>query len=101
MTKGFNAGGRFTASHDVATANVPGSQILQGSASLVFEFDPARSAGSHVQSGMAADARLNAGLLVRADDVIVGAKGFIAPKPRIKIEDDLGLLGKMRVSREH
>src|SRR5258708_3736679 len=49
---------------------------------------------------MGGDAGLNGCLLVRADDVIVGAKGFIAPKPRIKIEDDLGLLGKMRVARE-
>jgi len=56
--------------------------------------------GARVEAGMAADACLDAGFLIRADDVIVGAKRFFLPETRIKIENDLGLLGKTRIARD-
>jgi hypothetical protein len=45
--KGFDAGCRFTPSHHVPPANIPGGQIVQGTAALVFVLD----AGWSVRGG--------------------------------------------------
>src|SRR5262249_55514223 len=46
------------------------------------------------------NARLDAGLLIRTDDVIVRPQRFFLPKTGIKIEDDLCLVGELRIARK-
>jgi hypothetical protein len=73
---------------------------LQCSAALIFKFDSPGPARRRLQAGVAADARLNARLFIRTDDVIVAAKGFPLPKTGIQIENDFGLLGEVWIARE-
>src|SRR5215831_5962427 len=56
--KGFNTGPRFTAAHDIAPADVPGGQILQGTLALVFVLNIGRSTWRGRQGGMATAAGL-------------------------------------------
>src|SRR5262249_20727693 len=85
-------------SHDIATAHVPASQVLQSPASVVFEFDAAGSARSRLQAGVTANAGLDAGFLIRTDNAVSGSKRFFLPKTRIKIEDDLRFASKLRIA---
>src|SRR5262249_50998098 len=99
LAKRVDSGGRFAAAHNVAAAYVPGGEVLQRAATLVFEFDAAGSARRWLQA-MRTNACLDAGLLIRADDVIVRAERFALIKTSIKVENDLGFLGKMRIARK-
>ena len=77
--KWLDAGYRFTPSHHVPPANIPGGQILQGTAALVFVLDAGWSVRGGGQGWVAADAGLNAGLLVGTEDRVLGAKGLALP----------------------
>src|SRR5262245_31818343 len=83
--KGCNTGSRFTPAHDIAPADVPGGQILQGTLALVFVLNTGRSTWRGRQGGMATAASLDAGLLVGAEDVVLGPQGCALPQARIGV----------------
>ena len=99
-TKRFDAGRCFATSHDVSTTNIPGRQILQRSASLVFALYPRCPARPRSQRGMDANACLNARLLVGPDDKVLVFQGFSLPMPRVQVKDRPGLCQELRVSRK-
>src|SRR5215510_16219263 len=65
---------RFTPAHDNAPLDIPRCQVLQRTTPGVLVLDPLRPSGSRWQAGRASQARLNTGLFISADDVILGAK---------------------------
>jgi hypothetical protein len=67
---------------------------LQGTAALVFVLDAGWSVRGGGQGWMAADAGLNAGLLVGTEDVVLGAKGLALPEAPIQIQQKLRNRGK-------
>src|SRR5262249_35351910 len=77
----LNACRRFTPAHDDAPPDIPRCQVLQRTAPGVLVLDPHRPPGSWWQAGMASNARLNTGLFISADDVILGAKRCSWPVP--------------------
>ena len=50
---------------------------------------------------MAAAAGLDAGLLVGAEDVILGAQGLALPHARIEVQNRAGLLGEVGITRKN
>src|SRR6266571_1201811 len=85
--KGGYAGLRFTPAQYIPPTYIPGSQILQGTAALVLVFDIGRSAHCKRQGRVAADAGLDAGLLVGAEDVVLGAKALALPSAGIQVQN--------------
>jgi len=65
---------RLAAAEQAGVVHVPGGQVGQRPAALVLVLHPHRSPSAHWQGGMAAAARLDAGLLVGADDVLAVAQ---------------------------
>ena len=59
-----------------------------------------RAVGCRSQCRLFPSARLNTGLFVCGDDVIVGAQGSAVPEAFVKIEDGSGFVGKVRIARE-
>jgi hypothetical protein len=98
--KWFDATRWFTTPHDITTPNIPHSQILQCSATLILEFDPCCAAWAGSQRGMDSDAGLDARLLIRTEDKIAAFQGFSASIPRVQVEDRPGLFHELRVSRK-
>jgi len=99
-TKRFNACRRFTASHDITTANVPSGQVLQRAVSFIFAFHALGSFPSRLQWWMDTAASLNAGLLVGTDDKVLVFQGFSLPMASVQVEDWPRLFQELRVSRE-
>ena len=98
--KGGYAGLRFTPAQYIPPTYIPGSQILQGTAALVLVFDIGRSAHGRRQGRVAADAGLDAGLLVGAEDVVLGAKALALPSAGIQVQNGAGLLSEMGITRK-
>ena len=99
-SKRFDSGRCFATPHHISAANVPGRQILQRSAALVFAFDPCSPARPRRQRRMDANAGLNARLLVRADDTVRVFQGFSVPMSRVQVKDRPGLFQELWVSRK-
>jgi len=91
--KGFHTGCQFTPAHDIPPANVPGSQILPGSTTLGCVLELGRSARCGRQRGMATAAGLDAGLLLGAEDVVLGPQGYALPQARLEVQHRAGLVG--------
>src|SRR5262245_20344275 len=98
--EGLDARLRLAAAHDVAAPDIPGGQVLQGAAAVVLELDPPPAAGGGAPAGMAADAGLDARLLLRADDAVLGREGLSLPEAGVQVKDDASLLGEPRVPGE-
>ena len=96
--KGLKTSRGFTPSHDEPPADIPGGQVLQGSAALVFVLNPHRAPGRGGQTRMAAEASLDTGLFISTDAVLFGAKWRPLPIPRIQIPHTARLLGKVRIA---
>src|SRR5438045_8109291 len=62
--------------------------------------DIGRAAWRGRQGAMAADAGLDACLLVGAEDVVSGAQGLALPHARIEVQNRPGLLSEVRVTRK-
>src|SRR5438093_7603443 len=85
---------------DFGTANVPGRQVRPRSAAPVFVFHAHRLPGGRWETGVATLARLDAGLLVGAQNAIGGVEPPATPPPGIEIQDASGLVDEGRVARE-
>src|SRR6266446_8976366 len=90
--KGFNTGRKFTSAYDVPPADVPSCQILQGTTALVFILDISRSARRGRQGGMATAAGLDTGLLIGAEDVVLGSQGLALPQARVEVQNRASLV---------
>src|SRR5215468_1145065 len=99
--KGCNTGPRFTPAHDIAPAYVPGGQILQGPLALIFVLNIGRAARRRRQGGMATVAGLDAGLLVGAQDVVLGPQGFALPQARIEVQNRASLVNEAGITRKN
>src|SRR5262249_34533508 len=99
--EGVDAGLELAAPHDVTTPDVPGRQVLQGPAPFVLGLDAQGALRGGPQAGVAADAGLNAGLLVGTDDVVFRTQGLAAPQARIQVQDRAGFLGELRGAWEN
>ena len=93
--------GPFLASaQDLSAPDIPSGQVLQSSASLVLVFHLHRPPRAGRQRRMAADAGLDACLLVRTDDVVLATQWFAFPGTIVRIEDPCRFLGEPRISRK-
>ncbi len=90
----------LTPAQDSAAANIPSSQVLQGSAPLVLMLDAHRPLGARRQSRVASNPGLDARLLIRADDIVPAAQPAALPGAGVQIQDATRLLGELRVARE-
>ena len=96
--KGRDAGGEFAAAKHFRAVHVPGRQICPCSRPFVLvlhEHGPARRGR---QRGMDAPARLNAGLLVGAQDVFTSAHGVPLPPSFVEIQDAASFGGKVPIA---
>src|SRR5712691_3108745 len=84
--KGEDTRRRFTPAHDASPAHIPGGQILQSPAPLVFVLDIGGAAWGRRQGGMAADTSLDAGFLVSTEDVVLGTKELTLPFASIQVQ---------------
>src|ERR687884_691219 len=99
--KGCKTGRQFTPAHDISPTDVPGGQILQGSTALVCVLDIGHWARRGRQRGMATAAGLDAGLLVGAEDVVLGPQGFALPPARIEVQNRAGLGNEEGITRKN
>ena len=83
-------------------ACVPGRQVAQSPASLVFVLDALTTldAGLGGQRCVLAGSGLDRGFLVAAHDVIAGLQQFAFPSAGVEVEVPAGLLGEVGVARE-
>src|SRR5271166_2128390 len=86
--------------HDSTTTNVPSSQVLQGSPSLVLMLHAHRTTRRGRKRRVTSDARLNARLLIRADDVVSAAQRFALPGASVQVQDAPSFFGELRVAGE-
>jgi len=80
--------------------NIPGDQVLEGTATLIFVLDPQSSSGSWRQAGVAASTSLDRGLLVGRDHELKGTKTAACELAGIEVEHLPGLCLEVRVARE-
>ena len=86
--------------HDSTTTNVPSGQVLQGSPSLVLMLHAHGTTRRGRKRRVTSDARLNARLLIRADDVVSVAQRFAVPGASVQVQDSPGFFGELRIAGE-
>src|SRR5512133_2737547 len=86
--------------HHIASADIPGGEILQRTATSILVLHPTWSARGGGQAGVTTNPGLDARLLVGADDVVLEAETQALPQPRVEIQDHSRLLGEPRITRE-
>jgi hypothetical protein len=74
-----DAGGRGGAAEHPGGVGVVGGQIGQGAATAVLELRPPQALGCRRQVGMAPGERLELGLLIGAEHVLVLAQRLVVP----------------------
>lgn len=84
-TKWCNTRLRLTSPHYMSPTHVPRGQILQRTAAPVFVFNIGRSPRCGRQGGIAAKADLVAGLLVGAQNMVLGTQRLALPHARIEV----------------
>jgi hypothetical protein len=85
---------------EAGVVDVPGGQVGQRAAAPVFELDQRRPARPGRHRCVAARERLQLGLLVGADDVLVRMQPPTFKAPDVEIQHAAGLGLKVRVARE-
>jgi hypothetical protein len=79
--KGLDAVLDDTAAEDFGTADIPGGEVDPGSLSLILVLDERWSSWSRRNRRMLAMTRLNAGLLVGGEHIIIGPEGCPCQRP--------------------
>src|SRR5439155_25006379 len=87
-----------TSSHHMSPTNVPGGQIWQGPTALVCVLDRGRAARRGRPRGMATAAGLAAGLLVGAQDGVLGTQGLALPQTRREVQHRSSLVGEVGIT---
>jgi hypothetical protein len=98
--EGCDAGLGLAAAEHCGLVYVPGGQILQRAAAVVFVFDAPVAAGVGAQCGVAPDAGLNGGLLVGGDDVVPFAQGLSVPLACVQVQYPAGFGLEVGISGE-
>jgi hypothetical protein len=84
----------------VGVVDVPGAQVGQRSLALVLELDQRRTLGAGRDGRMTAAERLQLGLLVRRDHVLIGPEPMALEASLIEVERASGLRGEVGVAHE-
>ena len=95
---GSNSTFDFTAAEDSCSMDIPGCQVGPGTHAEVLMLDVGRAIGRQRQRRLFSAAGLNTGLFVCADDVIIGTQWSALPDTLVKIEDESGFCGKVRIA---
>src|ERR1700733_6458524 len=96
--KRLDSGLSLAPAHDSPTSDIPGSQVLQSPASLVLALDAHGAPRGGRQCLVAADPGLDAGFLIRTDDVAPWAQRLTLPDAGVQGHEPPGFLGKLRVT---
>jgi hypothetical protein len=80
--------------------DIPGHLVGADAMTTVFVFNPHQATGSGRADRMASFPDLKLGLLVRAQDEVVGAEGLCLPDAMIQIECPARSLGKLGITGE-
>jgi hypothetical protein len=83
-----------------ATMDIPGGQVDQRSATLVLVLEAHYPSGSWPSGGVLAEARLDGGLLVGANDEVALTERFALKAPLIEVEHPAGLLCEAGIAGE-
>src|SRR4051794_16737638 len=86
--------------HDQALLDVPGRQILQGTAPFVLGLDASGTPRTRAEALMTADAGPDTRLLVGAEEAVFRVEAFGSPQPRIQVEHASRFGGELRIARE-
>src|SRR5262249_42766655 len=92
---------RFTSAPDNASTDVPSRPGLARTTTLVLMLDTHRTSGRWGQAGMTPDAGLDTGLFIGTAAVILRAKRFSLPGPRVQIQHSPSFFGKVWISRKN
>jgi hypothetical protein len=90
----------FAAAEDLSLMDIPCSQISPSSLAPVFMLDTHGLAWSSGGDAVLAAARLDAGFLVGADDVVLRSQRLALPDPLVEIEDTARLIGEVGIPWE-
>ncbi len=88
----------LASTQDSTAANVPDSQVLQGSAPSILMLHSHGASRTRRQSRVTSDSGLDARLLVRADDIIPTTQRFAVPGASIQIQHSPSFFGELRVA---
>src|SRR6266542_195938 len=103
--EGLDAGLELDATEGDAQSDVPGGEVLDGAGPRVVALDVARLARTtglaRSGSGHTAQAGLDAGLLVGADDVVIGPQGVALEDELVEVQDHLDLGHEVGIARVH
>jgi len=91
-----DAGGGVAAADDAAAPHIPRREISQRPAPRILVPHPRRLLRVRWRRGMAPGPRLDAGLLVGAEDTIGRVQGLAVPPALIQVEDAPGFGGEVR-----
>src|SRR5829696_4319514 len=83
-----------------ATMDIPGGQVHQRSSTLVLMLEAHYPSGSRQSGGVLAEARLDGGLLVSANDEVALTERFALKAPLIEVEHPAGLLCEAGIGGE-
>src|SRR3954453_1615619 len=100
LGEGDDAGARRGAADDVGALGVVGGQIGQGAAAAVFELGAPDAPGRRWQVPVAPGQRLQLGLLIGAEHVLVLTQGLAGPDPGVEVEHPGSLDGEARIAGE-
>ena len=98
--EGGDARFRGAVTEQLGMPDIPGREVTERTAALVLMFDAHRLPRAWATWDMLAQTRLDARLLVGADDHVVGAQWHPVPQSLVQIKDRSGLLFKAWVTRE-
>src|ERR1700756_1675833 len=89
-----------SAVNGLIAVDVAGGQAGEGAEAVVLVLGAHRPPGAGRAGEVEAHAGLDAGLLIRAEHVLVAAERLSVPFPLVKVEDPAGLEGEVRVAGE-
>jgi hypothetical protein len=96
--EGLDPGLLLYPAEEVGVVDVPSGEIGKGAAAAVLELDQGWAARRRGQGPVAAAQRLQLGLLVGGDHVLVGAQAPALEAPLVEIEHRRGLGGEVGVA---
>src|SRR5450759_2124479 len=96
----LDAGPWLTAAEELGPMDVPGGKVLERPAALVLELDEHRMPRVRGDRRVAADASLDARLLVGADDELIALERAALPLAGVEVEHARRLALEVRVARK-
>jgi len=99
--KGFDPGFSFTSAEDFRTMDIPSGKVSQSALSLIFMFNTHFRAGFGRECFSHSPSRLDAGLLVSGNHIIVGSQRHSHPAALIQVQDRPCFAGEFGISRKN